>query len=432
MPEIAGLRIAFGAAVLGSAPDVVIQRLIVRLAIEESNGQMPAEALENVALGTPKLTLEVERMFEWLLVATPIAFSALVFTMAIGSKPVDVVIEDITTPEFLEQQGYDPGSLDDILERKISEIVDGAASLHAPRRVDVGTPDTTINAFADITELVEPVRATQRFIGLVDYIAEVHFLSDEIMSGTVRLNNAGSWEFEADQDESLLAAVRIRDSDTLEVVKYEEVEAEFRDIDALLDRIAEEIVWFFDPYTLSLYLYNASHQEEADERFLSDAISHMKRSMPLVKDTDKHWLLNLLCHISNDLGEAEVAIEYCKEAVRRQPVFALAHANWGAALFRLGRRSDAVEHYQAALGMEPDLAIARVGWAEALLREQRFLEALAQLEAAHEVAPEFAKVYELRAAVYEQVGVPELAKRARHRADVARVRQPRQSFYEAL
>jgi tetratricopeptide (TPR) repeat protein len=369
-------------------------------------------------------------MFEWLL-AVPVAFSVLVFAMAIGSKPVDVVIEDITTPEFLDQQGYEPGSLDDMIERKINAIVVGAASFHVPRRIQVGTPNTTINAFADITELVEPVRATQRLIGLIGYIAEVHFLSDEIMSGTARLNNAGAWEFEADQDQSLVATLRIRDSDTLEIVKYEEVEAGFRDLDTLLDRIAEEIVGFVDPYTLSLYLYNVSYQENADER-LRDAISHMRGSMPLVKDTDKHWYLNLLCQISNDLDEPELAIEYCAEAVRRQPGFALAHANWGAALFRLGRNSEAVEHYRAALSMEPDLAIARVRWAEALLREQRFKEALAQLEAAHEVAPEFARVYELRAAVYEEVGVPELAKRARQRADVARVREPQQSYYEAL
>ena len=65
--------------------------------------------------------------------------------------------------------------------------LNGAASLHAPRRIDVGTPETTINAFADMTDLAQPVRATQRFFGLVDYIAEIDFLADEIMTGTVRL-----------------------------------------------------------------------------------------------------------------------------------------------------------------------------------------------------------------------------------------------------
>jgi hypothetical protein len=34
--------------------------------------------------------------------------------------------------------------------------------------------------------------------------------------------------------------------------------------------------------------------------------------------------------------------------------------------------------------------------------------------------------------VYDQVGVPELALQQRHRAEVARARQPRQSYYEAL
>jgi hypothetical protein len=65
-------------------------------------------------------------------------------------------------------------TLDGMFERKIAEIVDGAASLQSPRRIDVGTPQTTINAFAEIVELVEPAPATQRFLGLVEYIAEIH------------------------------------------------------------------------------------------------------------------------------------------------------------------------------------------------------------------------------------------------------------------
>ena len=62
-------------------------------------------------------------MLEWLLVVAPVAFSALVFTLAIGSQPVDVALQHITTPEFLEQQGYAPSTLDDIIERNIAEIV---------------------------------------------------------------------------------------------------------------------------------------------------------------------------------------------------------------------------------------------------------------------------------------------------------------------
>jgi tetratricopeptide (TPR) repeat protein len=370
-------------------------------------------------------------MLEWLLVVAPVAFSTLVFTLAIGSQPVDVALQHITTPEFLEQQGYDSSTLDDIIERKIAEIVDGAASLHAPRRIDVGTPETTINAFADITDLVQPVRATQRFFGLVDYIAEVHFLADELMTGTVRLGES-EWAFEADQDENLLATIRVRDSDTLEIVRYVEIEAEFRDLDRLLDQVAREIVGFVEPYALALYLYNEAVLGASEDVTLTDAVDHLKAALPMVPAEDRHWYYNLLCHVSNQLDDPELAIEYCTESVRWNPGFALAQANWGVALARLDQDDQAIEHYETALRIEPDLVVARVHLAELLAERRRYDDALAQLDLAHAAAPEFARIYELRGMIYEQVGVPELTRRERSRAEVARAREPRQSYYEAL
>jgi tetratricopeptide (TPR) repeat protein len=370
-------------------------------------------------------------MLEWLLVVTPVAFSALIFTLAIGSQPVDVALQHITTPEFLEQQGYASTTLDDMIERKIAEIVDGAASLQAPRRIDVGTPETTINAFADMAELVQPVRATQRFLGLVDYIAEIHFLADEAFEGEVRLGDR-MWQFEASQDEEVLATLRIRDSDTLEIVKYQEMEAEYEDFDDLLDRVAREIVGFVDPYTLALYQYNAAVLGTGQAVTLAEAIDHLKAAMPLVPRKDRHWYHNLLCHISDELDDPELAIEYCKEAVRWRPRFALAHANWGVALARLDQDAEAIEHYEAALRLDPDLVIARVYLAELLNERRLYDEALAQLDLAQARAPELARIYEVRGVVYDEVGVPELAQQQRRRADVARARQPRQSYFDAL
>jgi tetratricopeptide (TPR) repeat protein len=370
-------------------------------------------------------------MLEWLLVVAPVAFSALIFTLAIGSQPVDVVLEHITTPEFLEQQGYAPTTLDDMIERRIVEIVDGAASLQAPRRIDVGTPDTTINAFADIAELVQPVRATQRFLGLVDYVAEIHFLADETFAGEVRLGDR-MWQFEAEQDEVVLATLRIRDSDSLQVVKYQEMEAEYEEFEDLLDRVAREIVGFVDPYTLALYQYNAAVLGTGQDITLAEAVDHLKAAMPLVPAMDRHWYQNLLCHISNELEDPGLAIEYCKEAVRWRPGFALAHVNWGAALARLDQDAEAIEHFEAALRIQPDLVIARVYLAELLHERRLYDEALAQLDLAQARAPELARIYDVRGAVYDQVGVPELARLQRRRADVARARQPRQSYFDAL
>jgi tetratricopeptide (TPR) repeat protein len=102
------------------------------------------------------------------------------------------------------------------------------------------------------------------------------------------------------------------------------------------------------------------------------------------------------------------------------------------ALARLDQDAEAIEHYEAALRLQPDLVIARVRLAELLLERRFYDEALAQLDLAQVRAPELARIYEVRSVVYDQVGVPELAQQQRRRADLARARQPRQSYFEAL
>jgi tetratricopeptide (TPR) repeat protein len=240
------------------------------------------------------------------------------------------------------------------------------------------------------------------------------------------------WEFQTNQEENVVATLRIRDSDTLQVVKYQELTVKFDDLDDQLDQISREIVGFVDPYILALYLYNEATLGTSDEITLLDVVNHLKAAMPLVPAKDRHWYHNLLCHISNELDDPELAIEYCKEAVRRQPEFALAHVNWGAALARLDQDAEAIEHYQTALRIQPDLVIARVYLAELLLERRHYDEALTQLDLAQARAPELARIYEVRGVVYDQVGVPELMQQQRHRADLARARQPRQSYFDAL
>ena len=303
-------------------------------------------------------------------------------------------------------------TLDDIIERKIAEIVDGAASLHAPRRIDVGTPETTINAFADITDLVQPVRATQRFFGLVDYIAEIHFLADEIMTGTVRLGES-EWAFEADQDENLLATIRIRDSDTLEIVKYVEMEAEFRDLDSLLDQVAREIVGFVEPYTLALVLVQRSgprhigrhHADRCRRSSEGCAAASCRRRTGIGTTTcsamsPTSWMIR--SWRSTTAWNRSAGI---RDLPWRRPIGAWRWHAWT----RTPKRSSAT---RPPCGSQPDLVVARVDLAELLAERRLYEEALAQLDLAHAVAPEFARIYELRGMIYEEVGVPELTRRA--------------------
>jgi tetratricopeptide (TPR) repeat protein len=294
-----------------------------------------------------------------------------------------------------------------LLERKIDAIVDGAGSARTPGRIVVGTPDTAINAYAELVNVERPVRATQRLLRLVNYVAEVHFVAGD--------------------DKQITAALRIRDSNTLELLKFETIQGQADNIEALLDEIAKSTVGLLDPYILTVYMYeNAMEQKD-----YQDLVDYAKRMIPVVSADLLPWYYNLLGQVAAQSGDADLAIAYYREAIGLHGAFYLAYINWGRALAGQGRQAEAIELYSLALGIK-DVPIAHVYAAEALTAQQQFEEALAELAAAEALAPEFAGVYAARATVFERLDLPELANRARLRARTALLRQPRQNLYDTL
>jgi tetratricopeptide (TPR) repeat protein len=348
-------------------------------------------------------------MIEWLLVVAPVAFSALVFGLALGTNPIDISLQEVTTPSVLEERGYAADTIFELLERKIGAIVDGAGSARVPERIEVGTPDTAINAYAEIVNVERPVRATQRLLNLVDYVAEIHFVSGE--------------------DKAITATVRIRDSNTLRLLKFDRIEGQVDAFEDLLDQVARSIVGFLDPYIMAAYIYNRSIQDQAS---FDHVVQYVKQMIVIVDENFLPWFYNLLGQISDQSGDPSLAIEYYKEAIGIDDKFYLAYINWGRALAELGREGEAIALYHVALGMKPDAAVAHVYLAEALLEGEQFEEALAELAKAEVLAPEFAAIYTTRAAIFEQIGLPDLAQRARVRADTAVRRQPQQNRYDTL
>jgi tetratricopeptide (TPR) repeat protein len=348
-------------------------------------------------------------MIEWLLVVAPAAFSALVFSLALWTNPIDISLQEVTTPSALEERGYAAATVFELLERKIGGIVDDAGSNRVPEMIEVGTPDTAINAYAEIINVEAPVRATQRLLNLVDYVAELRFVSGD--------------------DNAVTATVRIRDSNTLRLLKFDRIEGHADAFEDLLDRVAQSIVDFVDPYIMAVYLYNRSVQDQSSH---DDLIAYVKQKIAVVDDSFLPWFYNLLGQISEQAGDPNLAIEYYKEAIGIDRYFDLAYINWGHALAGLGREAEAIEMYRAALAIRPDVAVAHLYLAEALLEREQPEAALAELAKAATLAPEFAAVYTTRAAIFEQIGLPDLAQRARVRADTAQRRQPQQNRYDTL
>ena len=347
-------------------------------------------------------------MIDWILVVAPVAFSILVFGLALGTDPIDVAVQEVTTPSTLEDRGYAAGTIYGLLERKIGEIVDGAGSARAPERIEVGTPDTAINAYAEIVNVERPVRATQRLLNLVNYVAEVHFVAGD--------------------DKQITAVLRIRDSNSLKLLKFERIQGQADSFETLLDEIAKSTVDLLEPYILTVYMYETA----ATETDYQAVVDYARQKIPVVSQDLLPWYYNLLGLVAAQSGDRDLAIEYYQEAIGLDGAFYLAYINWGHALAGQGRQAEAIELYRFALGIEADAPIAHVYLAEVLTAQKRFEEALAELAAGEALAPEFAEIYAARTTVYEQLGLPELARRAHLRAETALLRQPRQNLYDTL
>lgn len=347
----------------------------------------------------------------WLFVAVPVGATALVFGVALSSDPHDVIMQRITAPQSLEDRGYPAETLADLLESQVAEIVKQAASAHHQKGIEIGTSETAIDQFADGIKVVQPIRATQRLLGMVDYIVDVNILERE--------------------DKKLLVHMRIRDANylgTLELLRTSAGETPFEET---LSKVAGQIVGFSEPYIMAAYLYTTA-PEKSGRKDLDSVRRFIDGWLPKIRPADRPWAYNLLGLIAEQSGEPEMAMAYFREALRWQPRFALAQANWGHVLSKSGDNQAAMEHYQAALASNPELAIAHLYLAEALVAERDFKQALAQLAWARVLAPELARTYEVRAALYEYAGLPDLASSARGRARLARVRQRHQGYYDAM
>jgi tetratricopeptide (TPR) repeat protein len=348
-------------------------------------------------------------MFDWLVVVAPVAFSAVVFALALGTNPIDISLQEVSVPSVLEDRGYAAPTVFELLERRIGAIVDGAGSERVPETIDVGTPNTAINAYAEIINVEAPVRATQRLLGMVDYIAEIRLVSGE--------------------EKAITATLRIRDSNTLNLLKFDQIQGDIDAFEDLLDQVAKSIVSFLDPYIMAAYLYNTAMEGDAS---YDHVVQHVKEVIVVVDEDFLPWFYNLLGQVAVQSGEPSLAIEYYKEAIRIDQDFSLAYLNWGHALAGLGQPAEAIELYRAGLSINPDAAVANVYLAEALLEREQLAAALAELARAELLAPDFAAIYTTRAAIFQAMGLPDLAERARVRADTALRRQPQQNRYDTL
>jgi tetratricopeptide (TPR) repeat protein len=138
------------------------------------------------------------------------------------------------------------------------------------------------------------------------------------------------------------------------------------------------------------------------------------------RNSESLWMHALACTSDNAIahdnfgsalfqkGRVDEAIAQYQTALQIEPYNAAAHNNLGNALLKKGRVDEAIAHYQTTLQIKPDNAEAWYNLGNALLKKGRVDEAIAPYQAALQIKPDNAEAwYNLGNALIQKGGVDE-------------------------
>jgi tetratricopeptide (TPR) repeat protein len=99
-------------------------------------------------------------------------------------------------------------------------------------------------------------------------------------------------------------------------------------------------------------------------------------------------------------GQADQALPFLEQAVRRNPTFWMGHRNLAAALMSMGRRGRALSEFRQAVNSAPDNFEVRLEFGQVLLEYKNYNEAALHLEAARDLCPECPRIRPALARLY--------------------------------
>ena len=117
-------------------------------------------------------------------------------------------------------------------------------------------------------------------------------------------------------------------------------------------------------------------------------------------DSDHPHALHFLGVVHHQKGENEQAVRLIERSFARNPDFADAHSNMGAALFALERLPEAVEKFRRAIELDPLMADAHSNLAAILKEQGKIKAAIESYRAAHNASPASPKIIKRLADLY--------------------------------
>jgi tetratricopeptide (TPR) repeat protein len=142
------------------------------------------------------------------------------------------------------------------------------------------------------------------------------------------------------------------------------------DPEAASSRLAQDVMFEADPYTLGVYLLGQKVPELAKSEICFQKAAELD---PIDAQAFYAW-----GYVLEDEARHDAAIVEYREAIRLKPDFANAHFNLGVALEAAGQNAAAVAEYREAIRLKPDFATAHDGLAAALQAKGQYDAAIAE------------------------------------------------------
>ena len=351
-----------------------------------------------------------------------VGLGAMVGTLTLIESPPDVMVDDISTPEVLEERGYTGEVLAELLDDAGLAIYLESNQPEFSLRLNYDA--SGISELSKALGLRETVKALHGMLGMVDQRVHLSFVANP-------------------EENTLLAVLDIMKPGSGQVLHSERIPGSLDDVEAVIDEVADVLVEEVTPYPYAVHLFNHQHDPDANLLSFSDPSTTsgdyssvrtyieewlVRYEIGFVETEEQeavyyHWasadtsdlvprrikdqiapMFNLLGVVRLAEGDLKHASQSFMKAISLDDSIADPYINIGRVLQLQGEPEMALGYLSHADKIKPRKAITKIYSALANLELDRTEEALADLKEAISRQPALSVSHELYAEALKQTG----------------------------
>ncbi|MBI1209179.1 MAG: hypothetical protein GC191_18045 [Azospirillum sp.] len=314
------------------------------------------------------------------LVVAPVVALLTVLGMFTVTDRQSTYVAEIKVPQALEYRGHSSSVVIVRMFDRMSSIRRDGFSRHTGETLASDYAQTPALALARAFQVIEPVRAIQKTVGLIDNYVEGNIILQENQLNFM----LQSWPW---------------DGEPFQLEENGDIDA----VDKLIEVMAERLMARVDPYSMAIYLY----RRNIDSWNFSELNEIIEREIENQEPDERVWFRNLRALVLVNTGHDQAAIEEWETAISEVPEFSLAYFNLGYLYARRARCTEAVRYLAQGTQQPADpesLSDAYSQWGLCLAALGSATEGLSKIERALEADPNSFEAYRAQGAILRTKG----------------------------